>query len=193
MFDGTLVLSQEDIFNWSYKQKQRHFRVNRLLKGEKERSWITPDFLKQSICYITRLIEKDSRTSHQNLFVFNTIEDHRKDLIDFCTHHEFDGIFTDDLELIALYSLKSSENNSTLRKPIFSAKSFKLLLQNKGVEAKRYKLDSILQHLNLDFEQFGWFTVLLGSYWFPYEWLASFYKKLVPSCFNTNFEDIYVI
>jgi hypothetical protein len=187
IFDGTFALNHNNCLNWTNQQRQRVLRVNKLFRFG-NRTWIEPDFLRQTIQYVTRFIEESSRNNRhsQNLFVFNTIDDHRKDIIDFCCQKEFDGIFTDDLELITLYLLKGTEKNSVLRKPIFSANSFRLLVQHKGLEAKRYNFDAILQSFNLNYEQFGWLLVLLGSYWFPFEWLYSFYTNVLPS--NSEYE-----
>jgi hypothetical protein len=105
--------------------------------------------------------------------------------MEYCAQHDCDGLFTNNLELIALYSYQYRD-----KKPLYSAKGFKPNVNDGCFEAKKYKLDSIIQYKGLSNEQFCWFTVLLGTRWFSWEWLEPFYLSILP--FGFCIDDLVV-
>ena len=123
-----------------------------------------------------------------NIFVFNTIDDHAKEIIEFCAQHKFDGIFTENFELITLFLIKSQQKGFEYfnHKSIFLSRS--LHFSEAGFLADEFNLTTILCHFRLNVEQFAWFNILLGSNsrWFPDTWLFKFYKNLIANR-NDNF------
>jgi hypothetical protein len=186
-FNGTCPKSSAK--EWAITQKNQANRNQSLFNNYRQIKASSHDL---NLPFVTRTIQFDARnelqtskiTNISNLNlpkfpVFNTLEDHPKEILEFCIQNEIDGLFTMNLELITLFLVKSLDvkYSHLYRKPIFLSRSFLFKTFN-GFKAKRINFDKVLSHYNIDQQQFAWLTVLLGTRWYNQEWVNDFCTNL---------------
>jgi hypothetical protein len=121
------------------------------------------------------------------MFTYSSLEDHQRELLDFCHEQKCDVLFTSDLVLIGLFLLNQKLPDDSSQKlhhtHIYEASSFKICKGNRLIKGDKYNFNYILKELEMNEDQFVLFTILLGNKFLPVEWLIDFYLKI--SCHNT--------
>lgn len=132
----------ENFNTWKMKQVDIRNKANRIFNSEgapRMSNWIEPIFSKQSIMSEINhdlFFDADSR----NIFCYSTLDDHKKDIVQYLIENKCDALLTNDFELITLvHSHKSSQENLAQIK-FFSAEKFKL---SKRKEISSYCFDFV--------------------------------------------------
>lgn len=175
---------------WQRKLKHNARTIDQMLSQEgpsESPELIEWPFMRRMIQY-QFLSDKEPDKNQQNnrVIIFNSLDDHVKEIFKYCVQNEFDGLFTDDLELITLYlRTASSTFPRLLTKPLFSCQTIKFWRwteRENTFNVSAYNPKKIMSRLNLSLDQFSWLIgILLGSRWFPYQWLTQFYMRLIQN------------
>lgn len=165
--DGTAPDSHE-VHEWLYKQFRTSSSVKSLYENFNPLGkpcnwlWTEPPFLEDHVRYESNMI---TQNFEKNVYVFQSVEDHSKELLDFCRQFRCDVLYTNDLNVIALYLMNQKfavggEKISNLN--IYEASSFKLTKTvPKELIGSRYNFEKILKDYKMEAEEFAWFIVLL--------------------------------
>jgi hypothetical protein len=161
-------------------------------------NWIQPACLKDMILHEVNNdvamteCKRSLYSRNQPIRVYYTLDDHRMEMMKYCATNKCHFMFTNDLELISLF-LRNKDyqaGQANLRGvEFFMGKTFKLERASRdtpaAIHAKRFNMGKILRYFQMDEDQFAWFTILLGTRWFPAEWLSAFYKNISEEKLDT--------
>lgn len=185
-FDGTMHNSF-DLQDWHQKQSENSKRISRIFNSNGElkiQNWIQPAFATQSIIFeinpeiFEKLGEKPVQ-KEKFLFSYYTHQDHKKEIIEYCAKFKCDCLLTNDFEIITLFVILNGRDKYPNLKDLNIYSAVDLKLSNSGLlTSKRINIEAILRNLNLSNEQFGWFSILLGTRWIPEQSLNTFHEKL---------------
>ena len=133
-------------------------------------------------------LEVNKYTSlRKRLFSFTSTENHQTEILDFCKQYNCDALFTNDLEIITLFLINQNlaEEKDKLKNTfIYEGSSFKIT-KTGLIFGKKYNFEILFKELNMNIDEFVWFSILLGTRFFHSEWLLSFYND-VYGHFNLN-------
>lgn len=170
-FNGTIPKCF-DTFEWCNRFKLAYKQVEQNYQRANFFGKVAPPFLTE---YIQLLIQSmNKRFMSKAIVSFQSIENHQKEIIAFFKANKCEGIITDDLNLIAMCMFDTSVDID-----LYWARSFKF--RNHTLNAFLIDKLKILKALNMNMDQFKWFSFLLSSQtsqMISGEWLIEFYKRL---------------
>jgi hypothetical protein len=144
--------------------------------------WIPPIHLKQTLIDSIKL-DALNCSKHQ-VFVYASLKNHAKELVQFCKINNCHDLLTNDMEVLAYICTHDMINKMNL----YSAKSLTIGRSDERITAHRYNLQEIFKALSMDVNEFATFTAILGAKYGGLEkfWFTDFFKRLENIYTNDN-------
>ena len=166
-FDGTSP-SSYDSSNWTHEQLQKRAKINKIMNTDLnlyKTDWLQPNMVATQIQLeiINQNTHQDNQT--RNLFFFQSITQHERELIELCIHKKCSALFTANVQVVGLVALlraKYPDNEALRNLRIFNARSIKLTFK-RGLKANEINIDLLLGQLGMNPEQFLWFSTFYGD------------------------------
>lgn len=161
----------ENLDSWQMKELETKKKVERIFNSDGSQrmsNWIEPSFSKQTI--MSEITEDIFRElNNRKIFCYATLNDHKKEMVQYLIENKCNALLTSDFELITLvYKYKEySENLAGLK--FYSAEKFKLSTK-KEISSYSYDLTTAFEFFNLNTQKMILLSTLitLGQYNFGY-------------------------
>lgn len=152
---------------WKMKQLETKKKVDRIFNSDgspRMINWIEPVFSKQVIISeITQDILQDLNS--RKIFCYATLDDHKKEMVQYLKENKCDALLTADFELITLIYKYKEYNKNLSGLKFYSAEKFKLTTK-KEITSYNYDLATTLEFFHLNPQKMIFLSILisLGQY-----------------------------
>lgn len=157
-FNGTYDQSK-----WTEMQSKEFPKVNKIMNTNEPIGYedlIELPFLKMQIIFEVIRINQLSTNCARNVYFYQSIKDHKKELAEFCLNKKCDILITEDVEVLSLIGL--AENRHPIQ--LFRGQTFSYSSAHKTVYLDRFDMELVLNKLNMNAKQFALFAFLLENY-----------------------------
>lgn len=162
-FDG--ALQKERFGEYVSCETTKSDKISQILRHIRRRKtpppkvlWMSPAGLKSALKFALR---------HLNIPVFQTVDDHKSELMGFLRQHDYDALLVEGAEYLFFDPPK-----------YFSAESLKLTFKG-SLETYEIVMNEVALHFSIESNRLPLFAALLGNFIMPQTELISFYNELI--------------